>query len=58
MNVILVMEDVLRCVLIKLDHIIVSVTMDIHWTMIIMDAQVLADTFILFHDDISINFRT
>ena len=58
MNVILVMEDVLRCVLIKLDHIIVNVTMDIHWMMIIMDAQVLANTFILFYDDISINFRT
>ena len=30
----------LRCVLIKLDHIIVNVIMDIHWMMIITDAQV------------------
>ena len=40
MNVILVMEDVPTCVLIKLDHITVNVTMDTLWMMIVMDVLV------------------
>ena len=40
MNVIIIMEAVLKCVLIKLDHIIVSVTMDILLMMILMGVQV------------------
>ena len=40
MNVILIMEAVLKCVLIKLNHIIVSVTMDILLMMMLMGVQV------------------
>ena len=41
MSVILIMAAVVKCVLIKLDLTIVSVTVDILLTMMIMDAQVI-----------------